>query len=60
MAKATEANSVIHDWKKDIKKEEFSIGDSTTPASTPPAVTNPLDAWVRDMEEIEKEINNQQ
>jgi len=59
MAKATEANSVIHDWKKDIKKEEFSISDSTTPASTPPATTNPLDAWVRDMEEIEKEINNQ-
>lgn len=56
MAKATDQNSVINSWRKDLK-------DTTPPPATPaeeaPVNTSPLDAWVRDMEEIEKEINNQ-
>ena len=56
MAKATDQNSVINNWRKDLK--------DITPPPAPevqeaPTSTSPLDAWVRDMEEIEKEINNQ-
>ncbi|MBP9698110.1 MAG: hypothetical protein KBD65_02885 [Candidatus Moranbacteria bacterium] len=56
MAKATDQNSVINNWRKDLK--------DITPPPAPhveemPVSTSPLDAWVRDMEEIEKEINNQ-
>lgn len=62
LAKATEENSAINNWKKDLKKEVFPKNDTTIPTNPPTASpdSSPLDAWVRDMEEIEKEINNQQ
>ena len=58
LSKATEENESINHWKKDLK-------DATPPADTSiiepsdsaiQSDTNMLDAWVRDMEEIEKEI----
>lgn len=62
MAKATEQGSVINDWKKDLPKETFSQNNSfpSKDAGTASPGTSTLDAWVRDMEEIEKEINQQQ
>lgn len=60
MTKATDNNSPINNWKKDLKDTFTSEDDAPreTVNTTPHAAT-PLDAWVRDMEEIEKEINNQ-
>ncbi len=58
MAKATEQNSPVNNWKKDLPKEDFSAPVTDAPRSV--AAATPLDAWVRDMEEIEKEINQQQ
>lgn len=54
LAKATEENSVINSWKKDLKDSP-----APTSASQSSPQSSPLDAWVRDMEEIEKEINQQ-
>jgi hypothetical protein len=57
LRKATEANEAMNSWKADLK--ESSSGEENTSSSEPedgpidPAV---LDSWVRDMEEIEKEI----
>ena len=62
MATAKDEGSAINNWKKDLKKEVFPPLETPIPpqdASTLQSAT-PLDAWVRDMEEIEKEINNQQ
>ncbi len=65
LAKATDENSAINNWKKDLKKEDFPIQSHDTAAtgndttSHHAAASTPLDAWVRDMEEIEKEINQQ-
>ena len=62
MTKATDESNAINDWKKDLKKEDFphpdtaATGNDTPPQKIP---ASPLDAWVRDMEEIEKEINQQ-
>ena len=57
MHKATEENSAINSWKKDLRDAK----DNPSPLSHSPAplTSTPLDAWVRDMEEIEKEINQQ-
>ena len=57
LRKATEANEAMNSWKADLK--ESSSGEENTSSLEPedgpidPAV---LDSWVRDMEEIEKEI----
>lgn len=63
MAKATDESNAINNWKKDLQKEEFSSEESagTSPEKSPASLrsASPLDAWVRDMEAIEKEINNQ-
>jgi hypothetical protein len=56
MAKATEEHSAINNWKKDLKDTEESV---PRPVAETPTSSSPLDAWVRDMEEIEKEINGQ-
>ena len=60
MAKASDENSPINSWKKGLE-------DATDAVELPPKEENQpteekggsstLDAWVRDMEEIEKEIN---
>lgn len=56
LSKAAEENSVINSWRKDLKESPAPAA----PQSVSPAVSSsPLDAWVRDMEEIEKEINQQ-
>ncbi len=60
LSKAREESSAINNWKKDLKPESFSSDTPDTPKATPAASSSPLDAWVRDMEEIEKEINQQQ
>lgn len=57
MSKATEENSAINSWKKDLR--ESSVPAAPSAHATPGASSTPLDAWVRDMEEIEKEINQQ-
>lgn len=62
LAKASEESNAINNWKKDLKKEDFPHEAApATPTETPAPQhgASPLDAWVRDMEEIEKEINNQ-
>ncbi len=61
MTKATEESSAINNWKKDLKKDDFPRAAATS-EETPVFKndTSPLDAWVRDMEAIEKEINSQQ
>jgi hypothetical protein len=55
MTKAADENSAINSWKKDLRETAVPV-PATKPA---PTTSTPLDAWVRDMEEIEKEINNQ-
>lgn len=66
MAKATDEHSAINSWKQDLKKdlqpEDSPATSPDMPLSAPlgTATASPLDAWVRDMEEIEKEINKQQ
>lgn len=68
LAKATDENSTINSWKKSLKEENKNEPGNDTPEETPlmknsldtdTSSLSPLDAWVRDMEEIEKEINNQ-
>ncbi len=62
LAKATEESSAINNWKRDLKDEAAtSQARMNTETPTAPSLQggSPLDAWVRDMEEIEKEINNQ-
>ena len=57
LRKATEANEAMNAWKADLKEsssEENAVSSSEPEEkSIDPAV---LDDWVRDMEEIEKEI----
>jgi hypothetical protein len=67
--KAVEDNSVVNTWKKDLNLgEETPREEVETPEPAPevslhesdaPDRSSLLDAWVRDMEEIEKEIKNQ-
>lgn len=58
MTKASEEHSAINNWKKDLR-EEIPESPATPAHDETPASSSPLDAWVRDMEEIEKEINGQ-
>lgn len=58
LSKATDEHSSINSWKQSLKED--------TPISSPdlrfkpaPNDASVLDDWVRDMEEIEKEINSQ-
>ncbi|NCQ06156.1 MAG: hypothetical protein GW815_01180 [Candidatus Moranbacteria bacterium] len=57
LTKATEENESINTWKKDLKdakpKEDSFVHSNDTFTSED---THTLDDWVRDMEEIEKEI----
>jgi hypothetical protein len=57
LSKATEENESINTWKKDLKDAQ-PVDTSFIKASDSPkhGDTHMLDAWVRDMEEIEKEI----
>lgn len=61
MAVAKDESSAINNWKKDLG--EITPTENQTPPQTGHISSlggsTPLDAWVRDMEEIEKEINNQ-
>jgi len=62
LAKATDESSAINSWKKDLGKDTFlkSNEEASSTTSLPKkSDASPLDAWVRDMEEIEKEINQQ-
>ncbi|MBI2439255.1 MAG: hypothetical protein HYV45_01485 [Candidatus Moranbacteria bacterium] len=59
LSKAAEENESINQWKqelKDVSKESLSIHQSDKHENT----NTVLDDWVRDMEEIEKEISHQQ
>lgn len=62
LAKATEENESINTWKKDLKDakpaDDSLIKSSDTPSHE--GDTHTLDDWVRDMEEIEKEIKQAQ
>lgn len=55
LQKATEANETMNDWKQDLK-EMHSDKTPVAPTETPISDPTLLDSWVRDMEEIEKEI----
>ena len=59
LSKATEDNESINNWKRDLKDKapDTSFIKPDT-ANAPKGDTHMLDAWVRDMEEIEKEISN--
>lgn len=59
LTKATEENESINSWKKELKDKSPADTSFVKPGDgAPRADTHMLDAWVRDMEEIEKEINN--
>jgi hypothetical protein len=63
LTKASEENENINSWKKALKDQASAgtpdVSSLIEPADTAPrADTHMLDSWVRDMEEIEKEINN--
>lgn len=53
---------ITNDWKKDLQTPPLSggekVSDLETPVATEKADLSPLDSWVRDMEEIEKEITH--
>lgn len=61
LAKATEENESINTWKKDLKDAK-PADDSLIKSSDAPSNgdIHTLDDWVRDMEEIEKEIKQAQ
>lgn len=60
LAKATEENQHINSWKRELKDKTPAEESAIKPGDAAPRGDTPLlDAWVRDMEEIEKEINNQ-
>lgn len=52
--KATEANETMNAWKEDLR--DVAPAPSAPKAETPVSDPSLLDSWVRDMEEIEKEI----
>ncbi len=58
-SKAADDHSVINSWKHSLKDEASSKPAPSANPSVPADNTSVLDTWVRDMEEIEKEINNQ-
>lgn len=64
LEKASEENSAINSWKKSLQDGTLDTVDTETEEGTSEkkadeSSLSQLDAWVRDMEEIEKEINNQ-
>lgn len=57
LSKATEENESINSWKKELKDKSPADTSIIKPGdSAPRGDTHMLDSWVRDMEEIEKEI----
>lgn len=60
LSKAAEENESINSWKRELK--DSTPADTSflkpAPATTPADNTHMLDSWVRDMEEIEKEITH--
>lgn len=52
--KATEANETMNAWKEDLK--DVAPAPAAPKAEAPVSDPSLLDSWVRDMEEIEKEI----
>src|SRR3989344_3668744 len=57
LSKAEEENEDINSWKKELKDKSPSPSSMIKSADTAPrGDTQMLDSWVRDMEEIEKEI----
>jgi hypothetical protein len=52
--KATEANETMNAWKDDLK--DIAPAPAAPKTETPVSDPSLLDSWVRDMEEIEKEI----
>lgn len=60
LTKATEENEDINSWKQALKEKTPTDTSFIKPAKDPAprADTHMLDSWVRDMEEIEKEITN--
>lgn len=60
LTKATEENESINTWKKDLKDAQPADTSFIKPSDAAlEKDTHMLDAWVRDMEEIEKEIKQQ-
>ncbi len=56
-----EENSALQSWKKDLKlpEKKEEVATTFTPMAQPvkkDTEASPLDGWIRDMEEIEKEI----
>ena len=58
-AKTTEKNEISDDWKQELQDTSSDTPVIKRDANASSDDTNVLDAWVRDMEAIEKEINNQ-
>lgn len=60
LSKATEENESINSWKKELKDKTPPDTSFIKPADAKVQTndTHMLDAWVRDMEEIEKEISH--
>lgn len=59
-AKTAEENESINNWKKelkDISPKNNPVAPAQHDNNVSPDDNNVLDAWVRDMEDIEKEIN---
>lgn len=57
LTKAAEENESINSWKKELKDKSPADTSIIKPGdSAPRGDTHMLDSWVRDMEEIEKEI----
>lgn len=62
LAKAADEHSAINSWKQSLKEDAPAVSTEPAPVKEHPkkADNSLLDAWVRDMEEIEKEINQDQ
>ncbi|OGI19315.1 MAG: hypothetical protein A3J06_03640 [Candidatus Moranbacteria bacterium RIFCSPLOWO2_02_FULL_48_19] len=57
LSKAEEENEDINSWKKELKDKSPASSSIIKPGDAAPrGDTQMLDSWVRDMEEIEKEI----
>lgn len=62
LSKALEENSSLQSWKKDLRGGEKSEEEKEVVIASPKhdaASPSPLDGWIRDMEEIEREIKEQ-
>lgn len=56
LTKATEENENINIWKKDLKDAKAEESPITHSDDSPTDSVHSIDDWVRDMEEIEREI----